>query len=263
MKKTKRKGFNFFRSYYDVYNMLPPKDKIAFIDALLDRQFLGVKPDNLEGMAEFAYVSQTNSIDSQVKGYEDKTGTKLNPLDDGNFTPTVGVKEKELTPTLQVQVEEQVKEQEKVEVEVEVEVKSLSKRIITMPPNKNLVEDFTLSKQVEKYGKQVVYCYGICLSFFPEHLHPKNKNTWLDTIEKLNRIDGVPFLEIERIVKAVREDTFWGKNFLSMTKLRKKKDEVYYIVIFGEKFKPKEITHNRQTQEVIEKNLTGWGKKQN
>ena len=245
MKKTKRKGFNFFRSYYDVYNMLPPKDKIAFIDALLDRQFLGVKPENLEGMAEFAYVSQTNSIDSQVKGYEDKTGTKLNPLDEGNFTPIVGVKEKELTPALQVQVEEEVKEQEKVEVEVE----SLSKttRTIYMPPNKNLVED----------------CLNNCLKFFPEHLHPKNKNTWLDTIEKLNRIDGVPFLEIERIVKATREDPFWGKNFLSMTKLRKKKDEVYYIVIFGEKFKPKEITHNRQTQEVIEKNLTGWGKKQN
>ena len=245
MKKTKRKGFNFFRSYYDVYNMLPPKDKIAFIDALLDRQFLGVKPENLEGMAEFAYVSQTNSIDSQVKGYEDKTGTKLNPLDEGNFTPIVGVKEKELTPALQVQVEEEVKEQEKVEVEVE----SLSKttRTIYMPPNKNLVED----------------CLNNCLEFFPKHLHPKNKNTWLDTIEKLNRIDKVPFLEIERIVKATREDDFWGKNFLSLTKLRKKKDEVYYIVIFGEKFKQKDKLINRQTQEVIESNLTGWGKKQN
>ena len=116
--------------------------------------------------------------------------------------------------------------------------------IITMPPNKNLVED----------------CLKNCLKFFPEHLHPKNKNSWLDTIEKLNRIDGVPFLEIERIVKATREDDFWSKNFLSMTKLRKKKDEVYYIVIFGEKFKQKEKTINRQTQEVIEKNLTGWGK---
>ena len=116
--------------------------------------------------------------------------------------------------------------------------------IITMPPNKNLVED----------------CLNNCLKFFPEHLHPKNKNTWLDTIEKLNRIDGVPFLEIERIVKAVREDPFWGKNFLSITKLRKKKDEVYYIVIFGEKFKEKEQTINRQSQSVIESNLKGWGK---
>ena len=73
MKLTKRKGFNFFRSYYDVYNELSDKDKVMFIDALLDRQFLGIKPNNLTGMAKFAYISQTNSIDSQVKGYEDKT----------------------------------------------------------------------------------------------------------------------------------------------------------------------------------------------
>ena len=109
MKLTKRKGFNFFRSYYDVYNLLSNEDKVAFMDALLDRQFLGVKPDDLEGMAQFAYVSQTNSIDSQVKGYEDKTKTKLNPLDENNYTPTVGVNEKVLTPTLQVQVEVQEK----------------------------------------------------------------------------------------------------------------------------------------------------------
>jgi SRSO17 transposase len=71
IKLTKRKGFNFFRSYYDVYNELETdKDKVAFIEALLDRQFLGIKPTNLTGMAKFAYISQTNSIDSQVKGYE-------------------------------------------------------------------------------------------------------------------------------------------------------------------------------------------------
>jgi len=78
IKLTKRKGFNFFRSYYDVYNELETDaDKVAFIDALLDRQFLGIKPTNLKGMAKFAYISQTNSIDSQVKGYEDKTKTIL------------------------------------------------------------------------------------------------------------------------------------------------------------------------------------------
>jgi hypothetical protein len=77
VKLTKRKGFNFFRSYYDVYNELSDKDKLAFMEALLDRQFLGVKPDNLKGLAKFAYISQTNSIDSQVKGYETKTNTVL------------------------------------------------------------------------------------------------------------------------------------------------------------------------------------------
>lgn len=106
MKQTKRKGFNFFRSYYDVYNELETdKDKVAFINALLDRQFLGVKPTNLKGMAKFAYISQTNSIDSQVKGYEDKTGEVLiftpsqpppvPPADGGGVPPPVQVQEKE------------------------------------------------------------------------------------------------------------------------------------------------------------------------
>lgn len=111
MKLTKRKGFNFFRSYYDVYNELSDEDKVAFMDALLDRQFLGVKPEGLNGMAKFAYISQTNSIDSQIKGYEDKTGVKLTPTEGGAYGG-------ENTPTEQVQVQEevQVQVQEKEEV---------------------------------------------------------------------------------------------------------------------------------------------------
>jgi hypothetical protein len=99
IKLTKRKGFNFFRSYFDVYNELNDKEKVMFIDALLDRQFLGIKPKNLTGKARFAYISQTNSIDSQVKGFEDKTGIELNPTvpptDGGSVPPTVQVEGKE------------------------------------------------------------------------------------------------------------------------------------------------------------------------
>jgi len=107
IKLTKRKGFNFFRSYYDVYNELETNaEKVAFIDALLDRQFLGIKPTNLTGLAKFAYISQTNSIDSQVKGYEDKTGQILHPTAGGSVGGCV-------TPTEQVQEKVQVKEKVK------------------------------------------------------------------------------------------------------------------------------------------------------
>jgi hypothetical protein len=103
VKLTKRKGFNFFRSYFDVYNELENnEDKAAFIDALLNRQFLGIKPKELKGMAKFAYISQTNSIDSQVKGFEDKTGIILHPTQGG----CVGVV---LPPIAQVEVKEEVK----------------------------------------------------------------------------------------------------------------------------------------------------------
>ena len=105
MKLTKRKSFNFFRSYYDVFNELPEKDKLPFIEALLDRQFLGVKPEGLKGLANFAWISQVNSIDSQIKGYEDKTGVKLTPCQGG----AVGGSD---TPSLQVQEKEKEKEKE-------------------------------------------------------------------------------------------------------------------------------------------------------
>ena len=113
MKLTKRKAFNFFRSYYDVYNELSDKDKLSFMDALLDRQFLGIKPTKLSGIAKFAYISQTNSIDSQVKGYETKTKSKLGvskEIEGVNHTPTVGGKH---APTVQVEEEVQVQEEEK------------------------------------------------------------------------------------------------------------------------------------------------------
>ena len=103
-KETKRKGFNFFRSYYDVFNELPDKDKLAFISALLDRQFLGVKPKDLKDLANFAWISQVNSIDSQVKGFEDKTGIKLTPTEGGSSTPTEQVEGK---GEVQVQGKEQ------------------------------------------------------------------------------------------------------------------------------------------------------------
>jgi len=131
MKLTKRKGFNFFRSYYDVYNELTTdKEKAQFIGALLDRQFLGIEPTDLKGMPRFAYISQTNSIDSQVKGYEDKLNVRLDgrpyikdestPMKGGKTTPTNGGK---LTPCQQgkEEVQEEVQEEGKVEVETKVE----------------------------------------------------------------------------------------------------------------------------------------------
>ena len=72
----RRKGFNFYRSYFDVAMELPDKDRLAFYDALSKRQFLGEEP-TLTGMAKLAYISQKYVIDAQVKGWEDKTGTSL------------------------------------------------------------------------------------------------------------------------------------------------------------------------------------------
>ena len=88
--------------------------------------------------------------------------------------------------------------------------------------------------------KEAESCFEKCLIHFPEHLRPdkKQKSNWIDTIDKLNRIDKIPFEKIIEIVKKTREDQFWSKNFLSLTKLRKKNPEgVMYAVVFNENIK--------------------------
>jgi len=93
------------------------------------------------------------------------------------------------------------------------------------------------------YSNEVHACYDKCLISFEKHLHPKNekeKLNWLDTIDKLNRIDGIELDLIARITKHIRKDAFWAKNFLSLNKLRKNnKDGIMFIVVFHEQLKSK------------------------
>lgn len=105
LKKTKRKDFKFYRSYYDVFNELDKdKDKLEFITAVLDKQFLGVEPD-LKGIVRFAYISQEYSISKQVKGWQDATNQELT----GAYTdPSRGCV---VDPSMQLEVEVEVKEQ--------------------------------------------------------------------------------------------------------------------------------------------------------
>jgi len=74
---SKRKAFNFYVSYFDTFNELSDSDKLKFITALLNKQFLGIEPE-LKGISKLAYNSQKHSINQQVEGYENKTKHKLN-----------------------------------------------------------------------------------------------------------------------------------------------------------------------------------------
>ena len=83
MENNNRKAFNFYLSYFDVYQELNDIDKLLFMEALLNRQFYGVEPTELKGMVSFAYISQKHNIDAQVEGFENKTKTKLTPPNKG------------------------------------------------------------------------------------------------------------------------------------------------------------------------------------
>ena len=68
-----RQAFNFYRSYYDVIVELPDGDKLPFIMAILNKQFLDVEPQ-LTGITALLYKSQKHSIEKQVNGYKSKMG---------------------------------------------------------------------------------------------------------------------------------------------------------------------------------------------
>ena len=113
MKNNSRKAFNFYLSYFDVYQELSDKDKLIFIDAILNRQFYGVEPTDLKGMVKFAYISQKHNIDAQVEGFENKTKTKLtHPIKGGSVGGRQGgsVQEKEKEKEKEQYVKENINE---------------------------------------------------------------------------------------------------------------------------------------------------------
>ena len=107
---------------------------------------------------------------------------------------------------------------------------------VNVNDNKNVNDSFK-----KEYSQEVLQTFDECLNLFPLHLHPKTKsikNNWLDTVEKLIRIEKIPPDKIIEIVKKTRSDDFWSKNFLALPKLRKKnKDGIMNIVVFNERIK--------------------------
>jgi hypothetical protein len=117
--EKERKAFNFFKSYYEVYKMLPtPEAKDDFITALCEKQFFGIEPDidAIDVMAKFAYLSQKHSIDASRNGFDDIQ--KRKDYKGVTDTPTVGgTKGATNTPTVQVKEQEEVKVKEQVKEE--------------------------------------------------------------------------------------------------------------------------------------------------
>jgi hypothetical protein len=112
MKLTKRKGFNFLRSYFDVLNELKEdSDKLDFLMSIINKQFLDEDPKNLGFISNLCYESQRHSIEKSVKGWllANKTDLKGNPTPPP--TPPKG------SPPTSPPKEEQEQEQEKEEVE--------------------------------------------------------------------------------------------------------------------------------------------------
>jgi hypothetical protein len=171
-----RKAFNFFHSYYDVAKELNDKDRLSFLDALLKKQFEG-KDTELSGMAKFAYLSQKHSIETQIKGYFDKTK-------DAMFAPCqVGTEGGSKGGYVAPSVQEKGKEQEKEQVQLKV----------------NNIEDrklkfaHTLKPFLEIYGKDLLN------EFYHYWTEPNKSNTKMK-------------FELQQTWSLERRLTTWSKN---------------------------------------------------
>ena len=120
--------------------------------------------------------------------------------------------------------------------------------------NKDNNEDI-LEKSEKPFDPEIESCYQKCIEFFPEKLHPKNNIPWLETIDKLNRIDGLSFEKIIEIIKWARNDNFWKGQFLSLQKLRtNNKQGIKYFIVFQEKMKTTINNHAHKQQRTFDIN---------
>lgn len=135
MKPTKRKAFSFLRSYFDVLNKLEnDKDKLQFLLAVINKQFLDEDPKGLNIITDLAYESQRHAIEKSVDGYKSKT---KDPMQDPTKDPCQGGTQ---DPCQQEEEKEEEQEEEKGE---QAHVKNPKKDLSTV--NKKLTK-----KEAEK-----------------------------------------------------------------------------------------------------------------
>ena len=148
MKLTKRKAFNFLRSYYDVLNKIKePEDKLNFLLAIIDKQFIDEDPKDLNFIVDLSYSSQRHSVESSVKGWKRASKTTLagHPLTDPPTTPMGN-------PPTNPKEEEEKEEEEVQGEEKEKYVKSFSFKgfLIDYGFQEKLVLDWMLVRKTKK-----------------------------------------------------------------------------------------------------------------
>lgn len=106
IKPTKRKAFNFLRSYFDVLNELEnDSDKLNFLLSVINKQFLNEDPKGLNFIVNLCYESQRHQIEQSVKGWERASKDTL------RTTPPTPLGTTPPTPKQEEEEEEKEKEQ--------------------------------------------------------------------------------------------------------------------------------------------------------
>jgi len=118
-----RSQFAFYKSFDDVYKDLNTKQKLEFIDTLLDVQFLRIKAEDVmfkDNILKHIWNAQKHSIQKSINGYlESQKNEKVK-------VPFLGIYDPLQIPSEGVHQQEQEKEQEKEKEKEEVKPFSFS-----------------------------------------------------------------------------------------------------------------------------------------
>lgn len=129
--------------------------------------------------------------------------------------------------------------------------------------NKEDKEGFGGKKEENLPPPEVEILYSEVLEHFDEDFRPKNdaqKKDWLDTLDKLIRIDGHTPEQIDQVIKFARGDPFWKINFLSLLKLRQKnKEKISYFLVFQSKMK-NEYSSKQSGKREVKRINAQWGR---
>jgi hypothetical protein len=251
-KLTKRKAFNFLRSYYDLLNELQSEDdQLNFIKAVLNKQFLDQDPEGLNFIVNICYESQRHSIEQSVSGYKQKMKTDLlgNPIEGGRQGGSVGGRQGgRQAPS--VQEEEKEKEKEKLI------------NIVSSPPDGVDPLHFYIAKTYHA----MFYKYKGSKS-----LQNAELKTWVKTIRLLLEVDKVTVAQLVAVKHFLQAgidkergvDTFWSDTIYSISSLRKKsKDGIYQFDRIKQAAK-KWIEKNPEKEQLVYKAETSLMKRVN
>lgn len=248
---TDKKGFMLYADQQELFNQLSNEQA----GELIKHVFSYVNDENPKTdslIINLAFTPIKQQLKRDLKKWEQRADRSRENGLKGGRPP----KPKE--PSGLIDNPDEPKEPDRVKVSDIVidKVKVIDKDIITKPTVKT------------RYAQDVIDCVKNCLVHFDGHLHPKTpkqKLQWCEVVEKLNRIDGIPYEQIEAITEWARNDEFWASNFLALPKLRKKnKDGLLWILVFSEKLKrndnnkplteqQQQIANSRSVQNIIDR----------
>jgi hypothetical protein len=186
MKPTKRKAFNFLRSYFDVLNELNnDKDKLDFLISIINKQFLDEDPKGLNFIVNLCYESQRHAIESSVKGWKrvNNIDPTTNPMTNPTTNPATNPKEEE--------EEEEEKEKEK-EKNIVFSFENFWSKYPSKVAKQKCKEKYSKLKDAElKAIKDTIYAF-VKYKPFEGYTHPNpltylNQKRWEDEIPETEK----------------------------------------------------------------------------